>query len=285
MSNAASVIQAGFARAVVHRLDTSGYAKGITGALANGVAAGSYEWEGVKTADLAVPEPEKTDIVGNNRWLGAFTWPLGASPTGTVEAAVFDHTLNAALEGLKKRTLGGIELTVLGAKEADPKSICMILQTDAYSRQTGYTGLAKKFGLMVPKATAQVLGISSINQRAELTARLKLTIQSADTFPWGEALTVANEGATEGLMIPFTSDYWVDLHAFQGDGAVDDVVLDHTPAGDHTASPARVLVYSDGVALTPTTDFIVTVATKTVTFQAGHIPAAGKNVEIFYEYA
>lgn len=284
MANAAQVITAGFAIGRVHRLDTDGYAMGINGALSAGEDAGSYQLQGVKTADLQVPEPDRTDIIGDNRLLGAFTWPLGASPTGAIEAAVFDMTLNAALEGVKVRTLGGVQAQPLGAKEADAKDICLILQSDAYSRTTGYVGLSKKFGLMVPKASAVVLGISTLTERAELNARLSLTIQSADRYPWGELLSLANEGATEALIIPFTSDYFVDLHAFVGDGTTDDVVLEHTPAGSDTATPARVQIWNEGVALTPTTDFTVNVGTKTVTFQTGAVPGSGERVVIFYEY-
>lgn len=285
MANAAQVIMGGFARGCIHRLDAAGYIAGITGTLANGAAAGSYEMQGLKTADLAVPEPEKTNITGFNRFLGAFTWPMGESPSGSIEGSVYDHTLNAALEGTLVRTLGGLEITALGAKEATANSVAMILQLDAYSQTTGYKGQAKKFGLFVPKASAVALGTSTITERDALNARLALTILSADRMPWGELLTLVGQGATEALMLTFSSDYWVDLHAFRGDGAVDDVVLAHTPAGDHTATPARVQVWVDGTAAVPTTDFTVTVATRTVSFTAGHIPAAGAHVAILYEYA
>lgn len=284
MANASQVITAGFARAIVHRLDTDGYAAGLTGSLSNGNDAGSYEMQGLMTADLQVPEPERTDILGNNRLLGAFTWPIGSSPTGNVEAAVFDMDLNVALEGLKKRTLGGLEIETVGAEEADSKNICMIMQSDAVSRTAGYMGLKKKFGLIVPKATATVLGISTLTQRERLSARLSLTIQAADRYPWGESITLANEGANNALAIFFTSDYFVDLHAFKGDGTTTTVVLDHTPAGDHNASPQRVHVYVNGTAKTPGTDFTVNVGTKTVTFQTGAVPPAGAMVEILYEY-
>ena len=284
MAYAAQVIQAGFRTAKLHRLDTVGYAMGLLGALANGEDSGSYELLAVKTADLQVPEPEQTNITGDDQFQGAFTWPLGAAPRGSVEAAVFDMDLNVALEGIKKVTEGGLEMQVLGAKEADPKDICLILQSSAFSKTSGYAGLSKKFGLIVPKASAVVLGIGTFTERQALNARLALTVESADTYPWGKAFTLATEGATEGLMTPFTSDYFVDLHAFVGNGSLNNVVLDRTPAGDHAASPQRVFVYYDGVAKTPTTHFTVVVATKTVTFEAGAIPGAGVKVEIRYEY-
>ena len=59
MANAAQVIMGGFATGKLHRLDTAGYAMGITGTLSNGSDAGSYELRGVKTADLQVPEPDE----------------------------------------------------------------------------------------------------------------------------------------------------------------------------------------------------------------------------------
>ena len=284
MSNASQLITGGFAKARMHRLDVEGYAAGINGVLANGSDAGSYEIQGPRTADLSVPEPETTDVVGGNMLMGAFTWPLGATPRGSFEGAVFDMDLNVALEGIKKRTLGGMEMQVVGATEADPKDICLWFMSDAISKTTGYKGLRKKFGLLAPKASARFLGAGTVTQRQELSARLALTIQTSDVFPWGEALSLANEGATEGLMIMFSADHWLDLHAFVGDGTTDTVTLTYTPAGDDTATPQRVHVYVDGTALTPTTDFTVSVATKVLTFQAGSIPAAGEKVEIWYEH-
>lgn len=284
MANAAQLIQAGFARGWVHLLDTAGYPVGIAGKLANGEDAGAYELKGIKTADLAVPEPEKTNITGNNRFMGAFTWPISEAPSGSIEASVYDHALNAALEGTKVYELGGMEMSALGAKEATQKAICMVFQSDAYSQETGYVGLVKKFGILIPKASAVALGPGTINERGEINSRLALTIQMADTYPWGAAIELANQGATEALMLPFSSDYWVEMHAFVGDGEVDEVVLDYTPAGDHTASPARVLVFEDGVPLTPSTDFTVNTSTKTVKFDAGSIPAAGVHVAIWYEH-
>jgi len=282
MANAAQTIQAGFRRGIVHLLDTSGYAMGITGSLSNGSDAGSYQVQGVKAGDFQLPEPDKTDITGDDRFLGAFVWPLSASPSGSIEMAVYDQDLFVALEGTTKRTLGGAELHVLGGEEASPQDVCMIFQSEAKSRTSGYVGLSKKFGLIIPKASVSVLGPSTLNERGEINARLSVTIQTADQYPWGEAFSLANEGVTNGVMIPFTSDYWVDLHAFVGDGTATTVTLDHTPAGDGTGTPARVKVWKNGTALTVTTDFTVNTSTKVVTFTSA--PAAGDKVEIWYEW-
>ncbi len=282
MANAAKTIQAGFRRAIVHLLDEDGYAAGITGSLSNGSDAGSYQMEGVKTGDMQLAEPEKTDITGDDRFLGAFVWPLSSSPSGSIEAAVYDQDLFTALARTKKRVLGGSEMHVLGGNEATPQDVCLIFQSEAKSRTSGYAGLAKKFGLIIPKASVSVLGPSTLNERGEINARLSVVIQSADKYPWGEALSITNEGVTGGVIIPFTSDYWVDLHAFVGDGSATTVTLDHTPAGDGTGTPARVLVWKNGTALAVTTDFTVNTATKVVTFTSA--PAAGDKVEIWYEW-
>lgn len=276
------MIQAGFARGILHRLDANGYPKGITGTVANGSTASAYELKGVKTADLAVPEPEKTNITGNNQFMGAFTWPIGEAPSGSIEAAVMDLTLNAALEGTKVYGLGGTKFGVLGAKEADAKSIFVLLQSDAYSQDAGYVGLSKKFGILIPKASAVALGPSTINERGEINSRLSLTVQMADTYPWGEALSLANQGATEALMILMGSDYWIDVDVLVGDGTEKDIVLAYEPVGNHTADPARVMVYKDGVPLEPTTDFTVDLETKTVTLTAA--PTAGSVVVVWYEH-
>ena len=286
MAYAAQVIQAGFRTAKLHRLDTVGYAMGLLGALANGEDSGSYELLAVKTADLQVPEPEQTNITGDDQFQGAFTWPLGAAPRGSVEAAVFDMDLNVALEGIKKVTEGGLEMQVLGAKEADPKDICLILQSSAFSKTSGYAGLSKKFGLIVPKASAVVLGIGTFTERQALNARLALTVQSADTYPWGKAFTLAVEKVTGGTAILFVGPAPRTIHSFRGNGALATVTLDETPVGDHTAAEQVIFAYNKttGVQIAPTTGFTVVPSTRILTFLAGSIPASGDRVCIYYGY-
>lgn len=284
MSDSAQLIQAGFARAILMREGTSGFGRGLLGVLANGADAGSYEVLGVQTADLSVPEPERTDILGNDMLLAAFTWKLGASPSGSIECGVADLDLNVALEGVKKYESDGLEIAPLGADTADPKDAWLICQNRAVDYETGYRGLGKKYFIIVPKMSAVVIGPSAIQQRQANTSRLRMTVQVSDVLPWGEAVTLSNLGALSALMFYGASDYYWDMHSFIGDGTTVDVVLDRTPVDDNSGTVKRTAIWVDGVKAVPVTDFVVVPATKTVTFQAGHIPTAGAEVGIRYEY-
>lgn len=282
-NNIKSAFAAGFKVAEAMLLDSSGFGAGLVGSLANGEDAPSYYMKGIQTADLAMPDPETTAILGNDIYLGAFTWGLGQAPAGSIEMGVYDIDLAVAAEATKRKTLGGIEMHVVGAREATYQDMAFILQSRAKSQDSGSSGLSLVTGYIVPKAEAAWLGWTGLRQREALGARMRIAVQMADVLPWTEALSDTDFGATEGIMLGFTAGHYLASHTFIGDGVTDTVVLDYTPAGDDTASPAVVHILQDGVALTPTTDFTVTPATKTITFQAGSIPAAGKVNGILYE--
>jgi len=131
-----------------------------------------------------------------------------------------------------------------------------------------------------------LLATTPMQERSAVQARIFAAISEADKYPWGEAFTLANEGVTGGVMIPFSGVYPIMMHTFVGDGTTTTVVLDETPAGDHTATPQAVFVYNatGAAALVPTTDFTLVPATKTLTFQAGALPAAAEVHVIYYAY-
>lgn len=267
-------------------LDTDGYPEGLTGSLANGADSGFYRLEGIKTADLSMGNPDLVNIVGDGRFQSAYLFPPGAAPQGTIEGAMYDIDAAVALDGTKKVTKGHWTMHVAGGAEADYKDVAAIFSGWGTSKTTGYRGKKIYWGYLVPKMQLVMLGTSPMQERNAVQARIFAAISEADKYPWGEALTVASEGVTGGLMIPYSGVYPITMHTFVGDGATTTVVLDETPAGDDTASPQCVFIYNatDGAVLTTTTDFTVTVATKTITFQAGHIPTAGDVHVIYYAY-
>lgn len=270
---------AGFARAYIYRKSTAGYAMGITGSLANGEDAGPYEIIEVQTADMEVPEPEKTQIQGNNRFSGAFTWPLGESPSGAVQAAAYDMDLAVAFDSNQQvfyRAAAAHHL--LGPSEVKQTNLGMILISDAQSKTEGYKGQMLRFGYLAPAVQGVYRGMGSFTQRDHLPVNMSLTVNPADVFPWGEQFALATHGGDDAILVPWFA--WNDMvvHTFIGDGATDSFDLAFTPKGDHTGD--QIVIYQDGVALTPTTDWQN--VGKTVTFQAGSIPAAGTVNVVYY---
>jgi len=267
-------------------LDTNGYPAGLTGVLANGSDDGFYRLEGIKTADLSMGNPDLVNIVGDGKFQSAYLFPPAAAPQGTIEGAIYDMNAAVALDGTLKVTKGHWDMHVLGGAEADYKDAAAIFTGWGKSKTAGYRGKTVYWGYLVPKMQMVLLGTTPMQERAAVQARFFAAISEADKYPWGEAFLLADEGVTGGVMIPYVGVYPMTMHTFVGNGAATTVVLDETPAGNDTATPQAVFVYNatDGALLVTTTAYTVTVATKTITFQAGNIPAAGKVIEIFYAY-
>ena len=286
MTNHPKFDMTGIRRMDIGILNDDGIPMGLTGSLANGADSGLYRVEGLKNADLSLGNPDVVSIVGDGRFSSAYVFPPGEAPQGTIEGTIFDVDLVAALESTKKVTKGPWTWAVLGGREAEYVDCMAILQGWAKSKTTGYRGKKLYWGYIVPKLQIAVLGTTAMQQRQEVNARLQMVISETDIYPWGEALTLASDGVTGGLMIPFSGQYPMTMHTFVGDGTTDTVVLDETPAGEDDASPQMLFVYdqTNSAWLVTTTVYTVTPSTKTLAFTAGNIPAAGVVCGIPYAY-
>jgi hypothetical protein len=267
-------------------LDTNGFPEGLSGSLSNGADEGFYRVEGIQNPDLSMGSPELVTILGDGRFQSAYVFPPGAAPQGNIDGAIYDMDFAVAIDKSKKVTKGHWAMHVLGGREAEYLDVAGIFTGWGKSKTTGYRGKTLYWGYMVPKMQIALLGTSPMQQRNAVQVRMFVAVSEADMYPWGEAFTVANEGVTGGVMIPWSGVYPITMHTFVGDGTTATVVLDETPAGDDTATPQCVFVYNATGAeeLTTTTDYTVVVATKTLTFQAGAIPAAGEVHVIYYAY-
>lgn len=286
MTNHPKFDMTGIRRMDIGILNDDGIPMGLTGSLANGADSGLYRVEGLKNADMSMGNPDVVSIVGDGRFQSAYVFPPGEAPQGTIEGTIYDVDLAVALEGTKKVTKGPFTWHVAGGREADYVDCMAILQGWAKSKTTGYRGKKLYWGYIVPKLQIAVLGTTAMQQRQAVDARLQMVISESDIYPWGEALALASEGVTGGLVIPFSGQYPMVMHTFVGDGTTDDVVLEETPAGDDDASPQMVFVYdwTNEAWLVTTTAFTVDAATKTLTYEAASIPAAGEVNVIVYAY-
>ena len=276
--NVGKLISAGFDRAYVVLLDDSGYAMGLTGAIANGSDAGCYMIDGVKTANVSLPSAKRVNITGRNRILGAFLFPPGEEPSFDLEGAVADFDLAAAVENTKVRDLGKWSIHPIMAKELSYADVFLILEMDAQSKESGSDGLSVKYSLLM-KAQMTYLGPGSVNEQGAATFRFSVAVTHWGIYPWGESLTTAAEGATEAAMVEMTSDNWLLIHTFVGDNTATSFTVDETPAGDDTSD--CVQCWKDGVLAAPTTAFTVVTATKTITPVTK--PAAAEKWVVLYE--
>lgn len=281
-ANLKKIISAGFERLYYGPTDSLGYLLGaLAAAPTAGDSAGSGmgRLDGVRTADLAIQEPEAVSQGGDDGVLGIEIFEPDQLPAFTIETGSDDQEFAALCQSTKVHDIGDISIGVLQPNEPNYIDMCLLGVQRAKSRAAGSTGVRHWRGVLIPRATIIPLGPSGLNARQFSNYRYRVTANIADRYPWGLSLSDTNNGTTGAPILPMTAEHRLHLHRFTGDGTADDFVLAYTPA-----SAAKVHVYVDGVLKTLTTDYTVDTATKTVTFAAGKIPAAAAKIVIFYEH-
>jgi len=262
--------------------DGAGYFNGPTAtAVANGSGAGMALLEGVKNAPHSVAEPESVAVTGDNSVLGSFQFEPNELSSFILELATRDLTFEALAQSTLVATEGDISLSVIQPKAASYTNIIFLVTGEAQSRASGSIGTPQFETLLIPNATVVPLSRDGFAERAPATYRYRVTCNPVDKLPWGLALSDATNGTTESPAFTMNSENRLHVYRASGDGTTDDFVLTYSPA---EASSDKVRVYVDGVLKTYTTDYTVTIATKTVTFAGGSIPTAGQKIVILYEY-
>jgi len=269
----------------VARLGTDGLPKGLTGTLANGASAGMHFVKGISNVDVSRGQPVQVARVGNGYLQDVFTFPSAEPPAGTGAGIVFDMALQAAIQNSKVYTKGPMTVVADGGPEERFPTFSVISMGWGASHEPGaLRGLDIYWGHFF--RASMTMSPAAMPQREGVDMNFNFAVKPAASMPWGEALTLADHGRTQAQILFWAAPYPMTMVAFVGDGTTDDVVLPFTPAGDHTANPQVVYAYdaTNGVDLTPTTDFTVDPETKTLTFEAGAIPAAGEIIEIPFFY-
>ncbi|MBK8035298.1 MAG: hypothetical protein IPK17_38500 [Chloroflexi bacterium] len=278
MSAFDSFIAAGVDLAFYGVNDEDGYLKGGTlTAPANGSTAGSpmLRMKGMVNADVAIAEPATVNVPGDNGTQGQFIFPPDTTPAFTLEASVFKLATQALAQGTLTYADGDTTLGVLQPNEYDPPDMCWILQSPSKKKDVGVNGVKAWSGYIIPTTQAYPIGRAAMRTREAATDRMRVTANPASMLPDGLAIDETNFGATGGVIVPFTNDYPIFMQRFTGDGTETDFTLTYAPAVN-AASQIRVRV--NGVLAVFGTDYTVNLSTKTITFQAGHIPTAGQKI-------
>jgi hypothetical protein len=166
---------------------------------------------------------------------------------------------------------------------ADPTypDMCLVFQRQAKSRESGSLGTSRIDGVIIPKAQIIPLGSQNFQGRSAAVFRYRVIANKSDKYPWGLAFGPTNLDTLEGPIIPFSSQYRLDVQRWTGNAIEDEFTLTQTPAGE---SGAKVRVYVAAVKKVYTTDYTVVASTKKITFEASDIPADGAIVVAHYEH-
>lgn len=272
----AYVIGAGFRVIHIGQADVNGYFVGGYTAAAAGadVGSGMERIFGAQTLNLSVPEPTRVTASGDDGPMATFEFSAEDLPADVLALAARSLAFEAFVQGSKVETIDGLDVIVSQPRGNDEApAIVMVLSRRAKNQSGGKQWETK----IVPSAAITPLG-AEFQQRSVTPYRYAISTTTTDRTPWGKLLSASANGATAGPILDIEADNPVMMHAFLGNGTEADVILDYTPIA------TKVSVYVDGVKQTLTTDFTVSTSTKTVTFEAGSIPAASELVVVLYEY-
>lgn len=279
-ANIKKFISAGFDRVYYARLDGAGYAFGTTGVFVTGASGAVMQrLDGVKTADVAIPEPQVLQATGDDQALGTFIFPPNELPAFTLEAAISDLTFQANAQSTLIKEHGRFSMGVLAPSDPTYPDFALILQRRSKSKATGTNGVDNWEGLVIPKATIVPLGSAGYTERELAVYRYRITCNISDIMPWGETITEVGWGTLGGSVFPFSGPNRMVTQAFYGDNTTDTFNLSYTPA---TEALTDVLIYVNGAAPL-TTGATVDADAKTIEFTTP--PATNDKIEVVYEQA
>ena len=265
LDNIAQLIAAGFARGQTAKLNSGGYPMGLTGSLSAGAAVGLYDVQGVQTANVQIPQAEKTTVMGNNQVMAAFLWPPGDTPEWDMDCAVIDMDLAAAAENVKVRELDKWNIHPIAAQDLVYDTMLLLLSTNAQSKDAGSDGLDLWYNLLIPRVQMAYLGPAGLNMRGENLARYHCIVSPTSLFPWGVSMDLDTDGTTRAPILEWTSEYKITLDTIALEAATAEITLAYTPAMDTVTAGSGILGFSDG---SPITLSSVTPGTKVCAFTA-----------------
>jgi hypothetical protein len=274
-------IAAGYDRLVYGFLNSSGYIIGPSTTLAAGSpGASAGQVLGVKTSAIAVPEPETTDITGNDTLLGQFLWSPNTLPSFIVETGINDLSLAAATQTTLVEDSGDLSFGVLEPSDPVYPDMALVLQRRSKSKESATSGLSQFEGIILPKVSMAPLGSDNFTERGAATFRYKVSTNPSEKFPWGKSINVTDNGTTAAPIITFTSQNRVHIHTWiQNDAALTVFgPLEFTPA---SSALAKNRIFVNGTI--QTSGVTVDTVAKTVTFDVA--PAEDDVIVIVYEIA
>jgi len=283
LANVHRYIAAGFQRLDFHQLDTNGLPAGVTGTVvagAAGVAAGRIT--AVKTMNVNIPAGEAVPVTGDNVLQGTFQFQNVSARTFDVEFAEDDFADRQSFQGIKPRDIGNHSFAGRDISPFALNNLLLIGVANASASSAGVRGLGMYAGVFANRAQISVRGRNNFVERGAASYLGTVTLNSSDSYPWGETYSVANEGYLQSFVEDWTLAYPVTCHRWTQSSGITVFNLGETPA---STSLSDVLVYvidTNGIPTRKTTGVTVDATAKTLTFSPA--PTDGYSIVAWYGY-
>lgn len=268
----------GFERVQWGVIDSSGYFIGTGTTLANGSDSGMGQLQSPNVANVPSSGARTIQPEGGDSIAGRIALPGITEIRFQLGLSVQDLAFKAAAEGTKVYTLEEYDFGMFDPDSPTFQTMCLLFTRKAASSEQANPGSGFEH-LLLPSCQVVPQGPGNF-QTGENPAlyNYEVVVNRATKFPWGQALTLNDQGTLKAGGTDFWSENRVTLHAFKGDGTEDEIIVDYTPVSGTLNT--KNFVHTDGVK--ETTDITITPATKLFDFTAA--PSAGETVVIFYEH-
>lgn len=240
----------------------SGYVQGVaTSALANAADDGMERLKGFVSDTLTIPEGGVIPVPADGGIASSYRQLPQTSVTGALVGTELKEAFINLMAGTKLYTQQQHDEIIDSIKCLEFKDMFFVLNVPAKSQESA---TLNQQGWEVTEYFL-VQGQETGNARANgavTNVNFALLMDEVDTTPYGESITDANFGVTQGYRKRYWSPYPVYYHTYIGDGNVSQTFdLDYAPV---TADGDALIIWQNGTKLTYTTNY--TVSSTTVSF-------------------
>jgi len=263
MPNIAKWAAAGLDAIHVAARSSAGFMAGYSNLVAanTNMGSGMRRVKGAVTAPIAIPEPTRVPVRGDNGRITTFQFQSDEDNAFTLENSVTDIELEMYAQGGNTYVLGEWDFGLRGSLSPTFKDLMFLLTRNAESQEAGSQGTAGFENMLVLDSSAMPLGDDQWAYQEEGSARLSCLANPSLLLPWGVLCSSAFT-LTDGITIVWKSQYRTMLHVFIGDGTEDEIVVDYTPIN---VAKSKCFNADTAAAITVST---VTPGTKTIALAA-----------------
>jgi hypothetical protein len=259
---------------------SGGYPAGLTGTIAAGSDQGMLTYKGFAAFNETPATAENIPIQADAGNLGTMFSRAIENSEGTLTFNAIDGDFQALAEDLTVFSDGDREKVGIDDSCTVLNPLSLIINNHATSLEAASLNEKGWEVVEIYKTTAEKT--DDATSGTEFTAQpqgYNLTFENVSVDLNAATISNTNYGRTSLRGQRYWAENPVIRHVFIGDGVTTTLVLDETPAAE---DGDKVVMYTDGVKDTYTTDYSVVAATKTITFVVA--PVSNAVVVIDYEY-
>src|SRR5690349_17874054 len=237
---------------------------------------GGYKFKGPKNLTLNLGAPRAVTNVSQGRVNDTIYLPSTDAKTAEFHLSYIDQELFAILSTVKRRTdIGLASIMPFGTdKQGLEISGAFIVSNLAFHDEEN--SAPQWHNYILPRVRA-VVNMPGMDENA-LDVTVNLSLGSARTHLWGEAVSLANDGATRLMGYDYITENPLNVWAFLADGSEDTFLID--PDRPAVADPDAMSIwnYTTGTEITSA----ITKSTTGVVFDSA--PTADDLIIVLYEF-